>query len=64
VPIVPLAIPLFMDAGPVKGTAVALCRDGRGLWYLVDHATGEGPPLWVHEGQIDRCAVAPIVSRS
>jgi hypothetical protein len=64
VPIVALAIPLSIAAGAVMGTAVAICRDGMGLWYLVDHATGDGAPLWVHEGQIDRCAVAPIPSRA
>jgi hypothetical protein len=56
----PLAIPLYIDAGPVKGIALALSRDTAGLYYLVDNALPDGPPVWVHEGQIERCEVAPL----
>jgi hypothetical protein len=59
-PIVALATPLFVTAGPVSGVAVALCRDGSGLYYLVDNASVDGPPLWVHEGEVERCYVAPL----
>jgi hypothetical protein len=55
--ITPLAIPLFMTAGVVNGAAVALCRDSTGIHYLVDNAPADGPPIWVHEGQIERCSV-------
>jgi hypothetical protein len=39
---------------------VALCRDAAGLWYLVDNAPADGPPIWVHEGEVERCYVAPL----
>jgi hypothetical protein len=57
-PVVALAIPLFVDAGPVKGTAIALSRGAEGIYYLVDNAPLDGPPLWVHEGEVERCEVA------
>jgi hypothetical protein len=28
----------------------------------VDNATVDGPPVWVHEGQIEKCVVAPLRS--
>jgi hypothetical protein len=58
--IIALAIPLFVTAGPVSGVAVALCHDYAGLYYLVDNAPADGPPLWVHEGEVERCWVAPL----
>jgi hypothetical protein len=58
--IVPLAIPLFITAGVVNGIAVALSRDYTGLYYLVDNAPADGPPVWIHEGQVERCSVAPL----
>jgi hypothetical protein len=58
VPVVPLALPLFVTAGAVNGTAVALARAGTELYYLVDNATLDGPPLWVHEAEVERCRVA------
>jgi hypothetical protein len=58
--VVPLAIPLFMTAGVVNGIAVALSRDSAGLHYLVDNAPAEGPPIWIHEGEVERCFVAPL----
>jgi hypothetical protein len=59
-PITPMSIPLFVTAGPVNGIALAICRDAGGLHYLVDNAPVDGPPLWVHEAEIDRCEVAPL----
>lgn len=29
-------------------------------YYLVDNAPAEGPPIWVHEGEIERCFVAAL----
>jgi hypothetical protein len=54
-----LAIPLFLTAGPVNGTAFAVSRDSAGLYYLVDNAPVDGPPVWVHEGAVERCSVKP-----
>jgi hypothetical protein len=59
-PLIPLSIPMFVSAGPVSGTAVALARGGDELWYLVDHAAADGAPVWVHEGAITKCFVAPM----
>ena len=58
--LVALALPLLVDAGAVHGTAIALARGGDDLFYLVDNAAAGGPPLWVHEGEIERCALAPV----
>lgn len=58
--IVSLALPLFVTAGAIAGTAVAITRAEDGMWYLVDNAAADGPPLWVHEAQIERCVVAPV----
>jgi hypothetical protein len=57
--ICPLSLPLFVSASPVHGTAVAAARAGDDMYYLVDNAPAEGPPLWVLEGAIERCHVAP-----
>jgi hypothetical protein len=62
-PVVPLALPLFVSAGHVGGIAFAFARDANELWYLVDHAAVDGPPVWVHEGQIEKCFVAPLPVR-
>jgi hypothetical protein len=59
-PIVALALPLFLTAGAVSGIAVALARAGGELFYLVDNAALDGPPLWVHEGEVETCRVASI----
>jgi hypothetical protein len=59
--IFPLSLPLFVSAGPVHGTAVAAARGGDDMYYLVDNAPAEGPPLWVHEAAVDRCHVAPTL---
>ena len=56
--VVPLALPLSLTAGAVNGTAVALARAGTELFYLVDNAALDGPPVWVHEGEIETCRVA------
>jgi hypothetical protein len=50
-----LTMPLFMSAGPVQGTALVLARSGVDLYYLVDNAAAEGPPVWVAEGEIEKC---------
>lgn len=44
----------------MSGTALALARAGENLYYLVDNAAVEGPPLWVHEGAIEKCIIAPL----
>jgi hypothetical protein len=54
----PLALALFLTAGAVNGTAVALARAGNELFYLVDNAAVDGPPVWVHEGEVESCRVA------
>jgi len=56
--VVPLALALSLTAGAVNGTAVALAWTGDELFYLVDNAALEGPPLWVHEGEVETCRVA------
>jgi hypothetical protein len=56
-PVVPLAIALSVTAGAVHGTAVALAQAGNELFYLVDNAALDGPPLWVHEGEVETCRV-------
>ncbi|MGZ6671247.1 MAG: hypothetical protein ACXVFM_02735 [Solirubrobacteraceae bacterium] len=58
--IIALSLPLFVTAGAINGTALALARDGEELYYLVDNATVDGPPLWVHEGAIEKCILAPL----
>lgn len=61
--IIALALPLFVSAGSVNGVVFALARSGEDTYYLVDNAPAEGPPVWVHEGQIERCFVAPLGPR-
>ena len=58
--IVALAVPLFIRAGAVNGIAVAVARFEDAMYYLVDNAPAEGPPIWVHEGEIERCFVAAL----
>jgi hypothetical protein len=55
--VVPLALALSLTAGAVNGTAVALARAGNELFYLVDNAALDGPPVWVHEAEV-ACRVA------
>ena len=55
-----LTLPLFIDAGAVKGTAVAAARADQDMYYLVDNALLDGPPVWVHESEVERCAVAAL----
>ena len=57
-PVVPLALALSLTAGAVNGTALALAQAGNELFYLVDNAALDGPPLWVHEGEVETCRVA------
>ena len=64
VPLVALALPLMITAGAVHGTALALARSGDELFYLVDNAAIDGPPLWVHEAEIERCALAPLLTHA
>jgi hypothetical protein len=61
--IVALAVPLFISAGAVNGVAVAMAHAGDVVYYLVDNAPVDGPPLWIHEGEIERCLVAALPSR-
>jgi hypothetical protein len=58
--IVALSVPLFMSAGAVNGVAVAAARIEDVMYYLVDNALVDGPPLWIHEGEIERCFVAAL----
>jgi hypothetical protein len=62
--IIPLTLALFVSAGAVHGTAFALARSGSDLFYLVDDAVAAGPPVWVHEGEIERSNVMPAPSRT
>jgi hypothetical protein len=55
-----LALPLFVTAGVVNGVAVAIAHAEDAVYYLVDNALADGPPLWVHEGEIERCFVAAL----
>jgi hypothetical protein len=57
-PVVPLALALSLTAGAVNGTALALAQAGNELFYLVDNAALDGPPVWVHEGEVETCRVA------
>jgi hypothetical protein len=61
--LVPLALPLFINAGAVNGTVVAVSRAGDDMYYLVDNALADGPPVWVHEAEIEKCVVAPLQTR-
>ena len=61
--VVALTLPLFVTAGAVSGTAVALARAETATYYLVDNATLDGPPVWLHESELERCAVAPVLVR-
>ena len=58
--LVALSLPLFMSAGAVNGTALVLARSGDELYYLVDDAGVAGPPVWVHEGEVEKCTLAPV----
>jgi hypothetical protein len=55
-----LSVPLFIGAGIVNGTALAAARSGQDMYYLVDNALLDGPPVWVHESEVERCAVASL----
>ncbi len=57
-PVVPLALALSVTAGAVNGTAFALAQAGNELFYLVDNVALDGPPVWVHEGEVETCRVA------
>jgi hypothetical protein len=61
--LVALAVPFFVSAGAAQGTALALARSGAELYYLLDNATNGGPPVWVHEGEVERCVLAPVTVR-
>jgi hypothetical protein len=61
--LVALAVPFFVSAGAVQGTALAMARDGVDLYYLVDNAASGGPPVWVQEGEVERCMLAPLIVR-
>jgi hypothetical protein len=58
--IVALAVPLFVRAGAVNGIAVAMAYVADAGYYLVDDAPIDGPPVWIHEGEIERCFVAAL----
>jgi hypothetical protein len=61
--LVALGLPLFVSAGAVHGTALVLARSGDEHYYLVDNATVDGPPVWVHEGEVEKCTLAPLLVR-
>ena len=61
--LVALAIPLFVSAGAVNGTALALARSGDELYYLVDNAAVAGPPVWVQEGEVEKSTLSPVLVR-
>jgi hypothetical protein len=58
--LVALAVPFFVSAGAVQGTALALARSGVSLYYLVDNAAAGGPPVWLGEGEVEKCMLAPV----
>jgi hypothetical protein len=55
-----LALPLYVDAGAVHGIAVAAARAAEDMYYLVDNALLDGPPVWLAEGEVERCRVATL----
>jgi hypothetical protein len=59
-----LAVPLFISAGAVNGIAIATARVEDAMYYLVDNVLVEGPPLWVHESEIERSFVAALPPRN
>jgi hypothetical protein len=61
--LVALSLPLIINAGPVNGTALAFARSGDALYYLVDNAAVDGPPVWVAEAEVEKCALAPLFVR-
>jgi hypothetical protein len=61
--LVALALPLFVAAGSVSGTALALARSGDAVYYLIDNAAVDGPPVWVLEGEVERCMLSPLPVR-
>jgi hypothetical protein len=61
--VIALDVPLFVKAGAVNGVAVAMARVVDRMYYLVDDAPADGPPVWVHEGEIERCFVARLPVR-
>jgi RNase adaptor protein for sRNA GlmZ degradation len=63
-PVVALAVPLFVSAGAVNGIAIALAWVHDVAYYLVDNAPVDGPPVWVHEGEINQCFVAALPVRN
>jgi hypothetical protein len=60
--VVPVALPMALTAGAVNGIAVALARADVALYYLVDNAALEGPPVWVHEAEVEKCRVVGITT--
>lgn len=61
--IVALSLPPFMAAGAVSGTAIAPARSEADLSYLIDNADVAGPPVWVQEGEVDKCMLEPMLVR-
>jgi hypothetical protein len=61
--LIPLGLPLFMSGGAVSGTALLVARSGDELYYLVDNAAVAGPPVWLHEGEVERCTLTPVLVR-
>jgi hypothetical protein len=61
--LVALALPLAMSGAAVNGTALVMARSGDDLYYLVDNATADGPPVWLFEGEVERCTLAPVLVR-
>jgi hypothetical protein len=59
-----LSLPLFMTAGVVNGTAVAAARDGDEMYYLLDNALADGPPVWVHEAEVERSMIAAAAAHA
>lgn len=55
-----LSLPLFVSGGAVNGVALALARGDEDLYYLVDNAAADGPPLWVHEAEVEKCRIARL----
>ena len=58
--VVALSLPLFVTSGAISGIALALARSDDDLYYLVDNAAVDGPPLWVHEADVEKCRIARL----
>jgi hypothetical protein len=57
-PVVPPALALSLTAVRSTAPRSRSRRAGNELFYPVDDAALDRPPLWVHEGEVGTCRVA------